>query len=275
MLNDLTGKCVLITGGTRGIGLATGLAFGRLGAAVTLTHRWGSADEDDIRARFAAAGALEPDIVEADAGYAPDMDALFARLQARHDRVEVYIPNVAFASVIKGLGDYQRRGLLRGIEYTAWPLVDGTLKIRERFGCYPRYVVGMSSAGPDAFFANYDFAASAKAVLETLARYLSYRVFEEDCCVNVLRPRWVRTASLEATSGAAFPEFVERFPTPHAFVDAEEVADAVIALCSGLMDGVRGQVITLDHGQGFQDNMMRLYTDFSLRRGHHPGQIDS
>ena len=34
MLNDYTGKAVVITGGTKGIGLATGLAFGRVGAHV-------------------------------------------------------------------------------------------------------------------------------------------------------------------------------------------------------------------------------------------------
>ena len=45
MFNDFRGKAVLITGGTAGIGLATGLAFGRRGADCTLTYRWGSADE--------------------------------------------------------------------------------------------------------------------------------------------------------------------------------------------------------------------------------------
>ena len=75
----LAGRCVLVTGGTRGIGLATGLAFGRLGASAVLTHRWGSADEDAIRVAFAEAGAPEPDIVEADAGHGPDLDALLAR----------------------------------------------------------------------------------------------------------------------------------------------------------------------------------------------------
>jgi len=39
MMRDYDGKVVLITGGTKGIGLATGLAFGRLGAHVWLTHR--------------------------------------------------------------------------------------------------------------------------------------------------------------------------------------------------------------------------------------------
>ena len=52
VFNDFENKAVLITGGTAGIGLATGLAFGRLGAQVYLTHRWGSADNDEVRAKF-------------------------------------------------------------------------------------------------------------------------------------------------------------------------------------------------------------------------------
>ena len=50
MMKDYNGKVVLITGGTKGIGLATGLAFGRMGAQLWLTHRCGSANEDDLRA---------------------------------------------------------------------------------------------------------------------------------------------------------------------------------------------------------------------------------
>ena len=45
-------KIVLITGGTQGLGKAIGFEFAALGATTYLTHRWGSADEDELRAEF-------------------------------------------------------------------------------------------------------------------------------------------------------------------------------------------------------------------------------
>lgn len=259
MLNDLRGKAVLITGATKGIGLGAALAFGRRGALCTLTHKWGSADEDDIRGQFAAVGAPPPRLVQADATNAEDTMALLKDLRSRHDGLEVLVANVSFAQVVRSLDDYVKRSLLRSIEYSAWPMVEYTQKINEVFGHYPRYVLGLSSIGPDKFTANYDFVAAAKAVLETLCKYLSYRLAAEDVRVNILRASFVRTESLAATMGEECIPFVERFD-PSMFVTVEEVAEAIVALCSGLMDAVRGQVLTIDGGAGFYDNLMRLYT---------------
>jgi len=55
-------------------------------------------------------------------------------------------------------------------------------------------------------------------------------------------------------------QFLERLAPPgFEWLKEEDVADVVLALCSGLMDGVKGQVITVDKGQLFSDNLMRLY----------------
>jgi enoyl-[acyl-carrier-protein] reductase (NADH) len=258
MLNDLKGKAVVITGGTKGIGLATGLAFGRQGAHVTLTHKWGSADEDDIRAQFARVGAPEPLIAEADAASVEDTKSLLTELKKRHERIEVLIPNVAFAQVVKSLDDYQKRYLLRSIEYSVWPMVDYLKEIKSIFGQYPRYLIGLSSQGPDKYTANYDFVASSKAVEETLCKYLAFRLGSENVNINVVRAALVRTESLRSTMGEDCIPFIESFD-PSLFVTVEEVANTILALCSGLMDAVTGQVIAVDHGAPFYDNVMRLY----------------
>lgn len=261
MIASYRGKAVLITGGTAGIGLATALAFARQGASCTLTYRFGSADEDAVRAQFAAIGAPVPVIVQADAARDDDTDALLASMRERHDRIEVLIANASAALVVRSFDDYDRRGLHQSIDASAWPMVEYTRRIKQVFGKYPRYVVGMSSTGPDSFSAGYDFVAASKSVMETLCRYMNYRLFDEDVRLNILRSRSVRTASFDSTFGSDFAHFAKRFTKERHFLPAEEVADAALALCSGMMDGVSGQVITVDRGTTFFDNLMRLYEE--------------
>lgn len=255
-LPDFTGKAVLITGGTRGIGLACGLAFARHGARAILTHRWGSADEDALRAQFTAIGALEPMIVEADVSRDEDTAALLARIKAEHDRVDVFISNVCV--VMRGDGPLQhsRRALYKSLEYSSWPFVGYLHAIHRAFGRYPGHAIAMSSDGPDTHYPAYDYVAVAKAVLETFVRYMSTHLQAEGCKVNALRSRQVMTESYAAMFGPEQVELGRRFAefacTP------EEIADTTLALCSGLFDAMSGQVVTLDRGAAFVDNIATL-----------------
>jgi NAD(P)-dependent dehydrogenase (short-subunit alcohol dehydrogenase family) len=256
---DKSTRAILITGGTKGIGLGTGLAFARQGAHTILTYKWGSADSDDVRARYQAEGLIPPLIVEADVANPDDTAALLERLHHHFDRIDAFISNVAFGLVVKELSDYSFRALARSIEYSAWPLIDYPLRIREVFGRYPRYIVGLSSGGPDHVYRNYDFVAASKAVVETLCRYLNYRLFAEDVRVNVVRSRLVRTDSLRATFGEEFEPFAARFGADRQFTEIEDVANAIVAVCSGLMDGVSGQILNVDRGTTFCDNLMGIF----------------
>ena len=112
----LKGKKALVTGGTKGIGLATGLAFGRLGAHVWLTHRWGSANEDDIRAQFEAVGASAPMIVEADASKGKETLALLEQIKNKHDAVDVFVNNVAMVVKGDGVMNHTARALHRSLD---------------------------------------------------------------------------------------------------------------------------------------------------------------
>lgn len=270
-MNDYRDKAVLITGGTKGIGLSAALEFARHGAHCILTHKWGSADEDDIRRRFEEAGGRAPLIVEADAREDDDTDALLARIREEHGAIEAFVAGAAFAQVVDGLDKYSRRSFLQSIEYTTWPVVEYPRRIKAVFGAYPRYIVGLSSGGPDHFHTNYDMVAACKAAMETLLRYLAHRLRDEEVNVNTVRARFVRTDSLEATFGAEFGPFVDAID-PSLFVDVDEVGSAIFGLCSGLMDAVNGQVIMVDRGTEFFDGISMLFDKLQSKddpRGGH------
>ncbi len=252
-------RVVLITGGTRGIGLATAEAFASHGAQTVLTYKWGSADLDQVRRRITEAGAPEPLIVQADIALEEDTIALLAQVKERYGRVDVFVSNASAALVVNSIDDYSARGFLKSMQHAAWPTFGYLQSIKEILGAYPRYVLVMSSDGPDRFTPGYDFVGAAKAATETLIRYLSYRLKDDGVRINVVRSRAVKSASFDDTFGREFFDFLDTFVPESWHVTPEDVGRAAFALCSGMCDGVSGQVITVDRGNTFADGISFIY----------------
>jgi NAD(P)-dependent dehydrogenase (short-subunit alcohol dehydrogenase family) len=256
---DHSGTVLLVTGGTRGIGLATALAFARHGARAVLTYRWGSADEGELAEAFRRVGAPEPWLLEADVGNAKETDSVVQAIRERYGRVDVFVSNAVTSLLVNGVEDYAERGFLQSLGAGAWPTFEYLGAMHRHLGRYPRYVVAMSSDGAEHYTDRYDFIAASKAVLETLCRYYQHRLLDEPVNINVLRSRMVPTDSFRAVFGDGFEEAVRREAGDRFVMTPEEVAEAALALCSGFFDGVRGQVITVDRGSAFADGISYMY----------------
>lgn len=229
-------RVVLITGGSRGIGLACAQRFAALGDRVAVTYR-GSEPPEGFFA------------VKCDVTSTAEVDAAFSAVEAEFGPVEVLVSNAGitkdvlllrmsesdFASVI----DANLTAAYRVSKRAA----QGMLRARKGRIVLMSSVVGLlGSAGQ----ANY---AASKAGLVGLARSLARELGSRSITVNVVAPGPVETdmtASLGekrlADLTAAVP--LGRMATP------DEIAGVVTFLASPDAGYITGAVIPVDGGLG-------------------------
>jgi 3-oxoacyl-[acyl-carrier protein] reductase len=252
---DFSGKVVLVTGGTRGLGRAAGLCFGARGAEVVLTHRWGSVAEEEIATAFAACGAARPMVEEADAGSPEATADLMQRIARNHDGVDILLANVCVVRRGDGIDGLRARDVLASLRYGAWPLVETVDAIRRRFGRLPAVVIASSSDGPDRHLPGYDYVALTKGALEGVIQFLDERHRAEGLRAFALRTRMVETDGYaEMFAGPVRTMLHDNFTrfavSPQAF------GLAAVALASGLLDGLSGGVLSVDRGSAIIDNTL-------------------
>jgi len=265
---DLSGKTALITGGTMGIGLASALELGAAGAQTVLTFKWGSSKEEEILKLFENHGAPKPMFFEADVSREEDTLSLIDRLKGLVAGIDIFVSNAGFGLKPESLDDYRKKSLYKTFDYSSWPIVDYTKRVKEGFGRYPRYVVGISSNGPDRYYRAYDYVAASKALLECFTRYLAVHLRQEGCRVNSVRFGMVRTASFNAIFGDDYFNWLKksRGIDESDLLRTEDCGKTILALCSGLMDAMNGQIIEVDLGLPFIDNAMMDYIDMRNKK---------
>jgi NAD(P)-dependent dehydrogenase (short-subunit alcohol dehydrogenase family) len=257
---DLRGKTALVTGGTRGIGLAVALQLARAGARLFLTYRWGTADTKALFEAFARVTDRKPVLVEADVSVDEETVRLLDTIAADAERIDIFVSNASIALIAESIDEYKKKSLFKTIEYSTWPMIDYTRKIKEKFGAYPRYIIGISSDGPDHFYQGYDFVAASKGLMETFSRYLAIHLAPEGSRVNVVRFGPVETDSFNQVFGEGFFDYVrEHGIREDMLLKIEDCGKTVVALCSGLLDAVNGQILTIDNGLSFGNNIIMQY----------------
>ena len=257
---DFRGKTILITGGTRGIGLETALAFAQYGAQCLLTYNRGEHDDVAIRTKFDDVRGPSPYCYQADISNPTDTAALMSAIQTQYDKIDIFISNDApSAAAVRSAEDYTLNALKKSLSCSAWPTAGYIQAIEKTFGRPPGYVIAVSSTGPDHYAYGDDFVAASKAALECMVRYLSHRYLEKNMIINTVRSRAVKTDSFSHTFGQDIQNFVKDKIPENYWIAPQEMADAIVALCSGYCDAIRGQIINVDRGTRFFDNVMGMY----------------
>jgi 3-oxoacyl-[acyl-carrier protein] reductase len=247
---DLTGKRILVTGGSSGIGRAIAIAAARAGAAVALTYRANEAGANAVAGDIRETGQRAV-IVRADLGSREDLTQLVTTVQAALGRVDAWINN-AGADILTGQGaTLSRREKLdlllsvdlRGTMLASWAAAE-LMREQPEGGAiinmsWDRVLHGMKGENPELFAA---VKGGVLAFSRSLARSVAPQVR-----VNVLAPGWIATA-FSADAPADFRDEIARRIPLGRWGTPEDVAGAAVYLASDAARYLTGQQIMVNGG---------------------------
>jgi NAD(P)-dependent dehydrogenase (short-subunit alcohol dehydrogenase family) len=250
---ELTGRRALVTGGTRGIGLAVGRALAAEGADVALVGRDTEALERQAAA-LAAASGTHVVAIPADTGEDRAVAAMAAAAREQLGGVDILVNAAATPSAWPGLteDDLEReinvkvRGYLRCVRAFAPEMAErGWGRVINVGGIALRHSVNL-------------VGAVRNAAVVSMTKSLADELGPQGINVTVVHPGWTRTERTErileeiAAAVGSDPASVERERAAEVsigrLVSAEEVAAVIAFLASPLSVAVNGDAVVASGG---------------------------
>jgi len=249
MPGSLKGRVALITGGSSGIGRATALAFAREGARVVIGNRRVSEGEETVR-RVKAAGG-EAMLVRTDVTKAAHIEMLVAKTVETHGRLDCAFNNAGVTGDIARTAQCTEENWDRTMSVNlkgVWLAMKyEILQMLKQGGGV--IVNNASVAGLVGMRGGPAYSASKGGVVQ-LTRTAALEYAKLGIRINAVCPGFVSTPMTEDHTSAnpdleAWMKKVQpmgRLGTP------EEVAEAVVWLCSDAASFVTGHPLVLDGG---------------------------
>jgi NAD(P)-dependent dehydrogenase (short-subunit alcohol dehydrogenase family) len=249
MAPGLSGKVVLVTGGTSGIGRATSVAFARAGARVYVTGRRMAEGEETVRLAREAGG--EACFAQADISVREDVERLVQDIVARWSRLDCAFNNAGINDEIARTADCTEENWHRTIAVNltgVWFCMKYEIRqmLRQRAGVI---VNNASTAGLVGMLGGAAYAASKGGVIQ-LTRTAAIEYAKAGIRVNAVCPGFIRTPILEPHEAVNpdLEDWIRRIQPIGRMGTPEEVAEAVVWLCSDAGSFIIGHPLVVDGG---------------------------
>ena len=247
-MRELEGKVALVTGGSRGIGRAIGVALGKLGAKVVLNYSSNEAAAAESAAAVTAAGGAAV-TKRFDVSDPAAVDAAFKEVVAAEGALHILVNNagVAVNTLVLGAKDADwKRAIdvnLNGTFYCCRAAIRALLKAREAGRIIN--ITSITGEGGSAGQAPY---VAAKAGIIGLTKTLAKEYASRGITANAVSPGYIDT-DMTATElpEAKRAELLKTIPLGRVG-KPEDVAAAVAYLAGPLAGYVTGQVLRVNGG---------------------------
>ncbi|TMF86227.1 MAG: SDR family oxidoreductase [Chloroflexi bacterium] len=242
-------KVALITGSSRGIGLAVAEEMARAGArGLVLVARNAEALEE-ARATIEGVGA-ECLAVAADVTSEEDVERMVAAARDRFGEVDILVNNAGGASFRGQLKDMRPAGWRKMIELN---LVSAYLVSRAMLNAWQerrpgRVIVNMGSTSSLRSWPELSYYSAAKHGLVGLTQTLAREVAPDGIRVNLVCPHLVETPlTADFRNGPRYEQLVADIPMKR-WGELEEVSRVVRFIASDAASYMTGAVVPVDGG---------------------------
>lgn len=243
----MDGRIALVTGATKGIGLAIAVDLAESGATVLLNYR---RDAEQAKRALETVRAVRSDaeLVQADIADPADVDRMFRQVRADYGRLDAFVNNAGVTAdgFAVMMGEAKWRKVIDTNLTGAFLCMRsaGRLMANQKSGAI---VAVASTSGISAPSGQANYAAS-KAGLLSLVRVLAKELGGYGVRVNAVVPGFVDTAMTRAMPRKQLDDYLEHTPLKRIGLPAEIATVTRFLLSQEVSAYVTGTSVVVDGG---------------------------
>jgi 3-oxoacyl-[acyl-carrier protein] reductase len=242
---DFTGKVVLVTGSSRGLGAAMIQAFGDRGAHCVVNFIADPEGKNKADAENVAGGLKHPLVIECDVTKPNQAEAMMTAIVEKFSGLDVLVNNSGIIRdrTIKKLAFEEFENVVR-------VNLAGTFNVTRKAAAVLRTggrIVNLSSvSGQMGLFGQANYSSS-KAGIIALTKVSAREFARQQITVNAIAPGFIDVGMSKGMPDEVTENFKKQIPLGR-LGDAHEIVDAALFLASPMASYITGHVLNVNGG---------------------------
>jgi 3-oxoacyl-[acyl-carrier protein] reductase len=242
---DFTGKVVLVSGSSRGIGAEMIKAFGKRGALCVVNYVADAEGQNAADATNVAKELNQPLVIECDVTQPAQVEGMMKQIQDRYGGLDILVNNSGIISdrTIKKMSTEEFESVVR-VNLT------GTFTVTQKAAAILRdggRIVNLSSvSGQMGLFGQANYSSS-KAAIIALTKVSAREFARQNITVNAIAPGFIDIGMSKGVPQEAIQSFIQQIPLGR-LGEVNEVVNAALFLASPMASYITGHVLNVNGG---------------------------